>query len=348
MEEHGDEHEQHSPRWVPYTPPNPEGWDRVRLLLRRFSFPFALLLLGVGVAGVLYWTTQMEARTPSPAVNVQPSAVETGPEAPTTMGSAQLAVRSTPPGATVRINGDSVGVTPFADSARRAGAYMLSVQRTGHFRADTVVVLEAESDATVRLTLRQRPGYTEPDPVQARSPSRSQPSPDARSLPVTSVPDEATNAPPERTSAYGTLYVTSVPTGAVVTLDGTERGRTPLPVSELSLGTKQVSLRLDGYQPWSAQVKILADTTARLHADLQKKSGRLRVLARPWGTIYVNGTLHARESDVWYETPLPAGRHEVTVVHPALGKQTETVTVRPDKETSVVVDLRAKTNESSP
>jgi hypothetical protein len=74
MTEHGDESAQHPPRWVPYTPPSPDGWDRVRFLLRRLSFPFALFLLGMGVAGVFYWNTQMEAKTYStPTANLLPS-----------------------------------------------------------------------------------------------------------------------------------------------------------------------------------------------------------------------------------------------------------------------------------
>jgi hypothetical protein len=104
-------------------------------------------------------------------------------------------------------------------------------------------------------------------------------------------------------------------------------------------GTTQVALRLDGYDAWRTQVDVRADTTGRVHAELRAQTGRLRVLARPWGTIYINGTLHVRESDVWYEAPLPPGTHQVTVVHPALGQQVRDVQVRAGEETAVVVDL---------
>jgi hypothetical protein len=104
---------------------------------------------------------------------------------------------------------------------------------------------------------------------------------------------------------------------------------------------------LGGHESWTSQVEVTADTTARVHAELQPKTGRLRVLARPWGTIYINEALHARESDVWYEATLPIGEHQVTVVHPALGKQTREVEVRAGEESSVVVDLRAQSPDSS-
>jgi len=84
-----------------------------------------------------------------------------------------------------------------------------------------------------------------------------------------------------------------------------------------------------------------------MHAALQPKMGRLRILARPWGTIYIDETLHARESDVWYETALPIGTHQITVVHPVLGKQTRQVTIEAETERAVVVDLRAEEAEAS-
>jgi hypothetical protein len=356
MDEHENDQEQHPPRWVPYTPPAADGWDRVRILLRRLSFPVGVLLLALGVGGVFYWTAQQEpVEGEAPTVNVMPSGIGMGEgaERAAATGTAHLRVRSSPSGATVRVNGDSVGVTPFTDSARTAGVFLLSVQRKDHFRADSVVVLEDGSTASVRFSLRPRPGVTRP--ATAEAPSRSErPSaaPEERQQrrppPVTSVPSTAADTPPEPTPVYGALYVTSVPSGAVVTVNGTERGRTPLPLNRISPGSQRLAVSLDGYQPWTTQVDVTADTLARVHAQLRARTGRLRVLARPWGTIYIDGTLHARESDVWYETDLPVGRHQITVVHPALGERTQYVGISAAEETSLVVDLRDEEQGSSP
>ena len=168
-----------------------------------------------------------------------------------------------------------------------------------------------------------------------------------RPLPTVSVPTSRADVPPKKSPVYGALYVTSAPTGAVVTVNGDERGRTPLPLSKMKPGPQRVAVSLEGYQPWSSEVSVQADTTARMHAALQPKMGRLRILARPWGTIYIDETLHARESDVWYETALPIGTHQITVVHPVLGKQTRQVTIEAETERAVVVDLRAEEAEAS-
>lgn len=352
MNEQHDANDQHPPRWVPYTPPAPDGWDRVRLLLRQLSFPLIVVLLAGGLAGVLfYWVPDPEpVASTAPSVNVLPSGLEAPERASAAAGTGRLRIQSAPAGATVRVNGDSVGVTPFADSTRQAGVYMLSVQQEGHFRADTVVVLDAGSAATVRFSLRPRPDYEDaspavPEPEAQRAP-RIAAAQQNRPLPVTAVPPKT--APPEATPAFGALYVTSDPPGARVTVNDTERGRTPLPLSRISPGAQRVAVALDGYQPWTGQVDVQADTTARVHASLQTETGRLRVLARPWGTIYIDDTLRVRETDVWYEAELPIGPHQITVVHPALGRQTRQVEVRAGEERSLIVDLRSQEEGATP
>jgi hypothetical protein len=348
MNDRPDDREPGPPRWVPYTPPPPDGWDRVRVLVRRLSFPVVLVLVGAGFAALFYWVDQQEARPSTPtSVNVTPSELgrSTG-ASPGSSGNARLFVNSVPEGAVVRLNGDSVGTTPLTDSLLRSGAYMLSVQAPGYLRTDTVVVLNEGTDARLRFALRSRPGATAPPPSsQTETPapptSNSTAPPASRPPPVTAVPESADEVPnPSRTT--GALYVTSTPLGAVVSIEGTERGRTPLSVDALSAGSKQVGMAMEGYRPWRAQVNVQADSTRRVHADLVQQTGRLRVLARPWGTIYVNGTLQVRESDVWFETQLPGGTHRVTAVHPSLGTQVRTVEVQPDEETSIVIDLQAQ------
>ncbi len=346
MDEQSEERDrEQNPRWVPYTPPPLEGWDRVRHLARRLSFPLAAILFVAGVAGFFYWGMQgTPAQEARPSINVSsPNETETGGE-DSTAGWAQVTVQSSPTGAAVRVNGDSIGTTPLLDHALRRGVYMLSVRADGHFRADTVITLEEGMTPTLRLALRARPGA---DTSSDESPPDSLPPPDARSAPVASSPDE--DDPPQASErpALGTLYVTSTPEGALVTVGETERGRTPVSVSRLPVGEKSITLSLDGYEPWSTTVAVQPDTTRQVQADLQARTGQLRVLARPWGTIYVDGTLHARESDVWYETSMPAGGHRVTVVHPTLGQVARDVQVEAGEETSIVVDLREEGESDS-
>jgi hypothetical protein len=67
--------------------------------------------------------------------------------------------------------------------------------------------------------------------------------------------------------------------------------------------------------------------------------GTLRVVVRPWGTISIDGSVRARETDVRYEERLQAGRHLVRASHPALGTRDVTVTLAPGETAVVEIDL---------
>lgn len=346
MDEQSEEHDrEQNPRWVPYTPPPLEGWERVRFLARRLSFPLVVVLFVAGVAGFFYWEMQgTPEQEGSPPINVSSlNETEAGEEAPTDSW-VQVTIQSSPSGAAVRVNGDSIGTTPLLDHALRRGVYMFSVQAEDHFRTDTVVTLEEGMDPTLQFALQARPGAEEPpDESDSASPTP----PDSRPAPITSSSDGGDPPQASESPALGTLYVTSTPEGALVTVGETEQGRTPVSVSRLPVGEKRITLSLDGYESWSTTAAVQRDTTKRVQADLQARSGQLRVLARPWGTIYVDGNLHARESDVWYETSMAAGDHRVTVVHPSLGQVVRDVQVRAGEETSIVIDLQEESESGS-
>lgn len=340
MGEHDPDADRSSPRWVPYTPPPLEGWERVGEILRWLAFPVLVALFAVGVGALfLFWQSQHTAR-PGGAVGSQPLPVETAPNKPERP--ALLSVRTNPDGARIQLNGDSIGMAPLTERSVSPGVYMLTVRADGYHRADTVLVLSEGSAPNVRMVLRPRLNYQAARPSEGASPAEpnADTAPTGRSLPITSVPSPTTPPEPEQTPTTGALYVTSSPTGGIVTVNGQERGRTPLSVNDVPAGVQPVSVALDGYERWSLQSRVRAGEMVRLHADLRRQTGRLRVLARPWGTIYIDGALRARETDVWYEAELPAGQHQVTVVHPALGEQRRTVVVPAGRDTSLVIDLQ--------
>lgn len=54
----------------------------------------------------------------------------------------------------------------------------------------------------------------------------------------------------------GSIRVTTVPSGATVTIDGKEVGLSPITVKELSVGTHVVNLTLAGYPSWEKKVEV--------------------------------------------------------------------------------------------
>jgi hypothetical protein len=130
-------------------------------------------------------------------------------------------------------------------------------------------------------------------------------------------------------------------------LDGTAVGTTPLTLESLEAGAYEVAFSRSGYDTSQMSVTVSPGEERRVEAALSPQMGQLRVLARPWGSIYVNGELRERNADVWYQMSIPAGEHEVSVVHPALGQQTRTVTVEAGEQLSIVIDLRDSSSSAS-
>jgi hypothetical protein len=68
--------------------------------------------------------------------------------------------------------------------------------------------------------------------------------------------------------ATGSLYVTSVPTGADLFVDGSGRGTTPRTVSGLSPGSHTVKVSKAGYQDYTTTVTISDSVTTNLDVPL--------------------------------------------------------------------------------
>jgi hypothetical protein len=257
-------------------------------------------------------------------------------------GYANLSVFSEPAEATVLVDGDSVGTTPLNRYPIRSGVYIITVEREGFFTADTVAILRNNQAPTYSVSLNPRPDLTRDESPAVADQPRPSSQPPTQS-PSTTPPPSTENNPtpdPAPVPTTGTLSITSTPSGARVQLDGNAVGTTPLTLDEIEAGTHNVVFSREGYETSSMQVTVTPGSVRDMQVALDQLMGRLRVLVRPWGSIYIDGQLRERNADVWFETEVPAGEHEISAVHPALGQQTRNATVEPGEELSVVIDLR--------
>ncbi len=74
--------------------------------------------------------------------------------------------------------------------------------------------------------------------------------------------------------ASGAAEIVSTPPGATVTIDGKPAGRTPLSAAALPVGSRTVRLTLDGHEPWSGTVDVVAGQKGRVEAHLMPIEGR--------------------------------------------------------------------------
>lgn len=158
--------------------------------------------------------------------------------------------------------------------------------------------------------------------------------------------EEESPEPEEPVVEVGTMQVLSQPSGAAVWLGDQQVGRTPLLLTEVAVGAQQVTLRLDGYEPFSAVVDVAPQEQSELNGRLTQRLGTLKILAKPWGNIYIDGELRQREASIWYTVQLPPGDYRVRVEHPALGKWEQVVVVPVEPEKVVEVDFNEGTSSS--
>jgi len=140
----------------------------------------------------------------------------------------------------------------------------------------------------------------------------------------------------------GALYVTTLPSGADVWIDGTYIGHSPVVLDALTAGRHTVSLNRTGWTSQDIDVSVVAGTTA-LSSVALTPSG-MRAMRSGDGSFAVKGTgLRSLTLDGIVITPdrngaYPAasGIHEL-VAQTAAGKMTRTITVYPDMRTDVVL-----------
>jgi serine/threonine-protein kinase len=196
----------------------------------------ALLLAAAGIVG---WALWQRSRPALPVAGALPA--EVGASSPEPVPAPTLAP---PTAGSIRVESEPPGAR---------------VRVNGEAKGQTPLDLAELPFGAYELRVEQR-GY-EP---QVRSVTLDAASPQA----------EVRVALARPTPARGSADIVSTPAGASVRVDGRAAGRTPLAGFSLAPGTRRVELQLEGHEPWSGTVDVVAGQTGRVEV-------RLRPLAAP-------------------------------------------------------------------
>ncbi|MFB6230131.1 MAG: PEGA domain-containing protein [Salinibacter sp.] len=344
--------------------------------LRRYSFSIVAVLVIIGFGALLYFTPKRgfrasvyggEGQNASTPVAEQ-SGGGSGPRR------AALSVYSEPTGALVIIEDDTVGTTPIDGHRLQSGVYAVAVAKENYSSQDTVLALRSDESAvywpqltragvedgapretqtrSARATRTRRSSSDEP-PESRTSPSAQQEQAAEQSAPGvasrnrqnqqtdaagSSGEDDADSSAVAR--PIGALRLRADPDSTAVELNAEPVGRTPLRLDSVPAGTHEVTFARSGYEALTRQVDVQAGEETIVNVSLDARTGYLRVLVRPWGSIYVDQQRRARNVDVWYEAKLPGGTHNVSARHPSLGRKTRTIRVPPGDTLSVVFNMQ--------
>jgi serine/threonine protein kinase len=137
----------------------------------------------------------------------------------------------------------------------------------------------------------------------------------------------------DKDKARGRLSLNTMPRGLEVRVGDRVLGKTPLDEVPLAPGRHLLTLA-DAKLGISRtlEVEIAASETTR--RTLQLERGKLRVNARPWADVFVDGVAVGKTP---LEHPVYEGRHEVRLVNPELGERLQTVNVGPNDTKDIKV-----------
>ncbi|MHB8105821.1 MAG: PEGA domain-containing protein [Candidatus Cryosericum sp.] len=207
-----------------------------------------------------------------------------------------LIVTSTPPGATVTLDGITKGVTPLTLIDLKPRNYELEISLKGYASISRTVDLSDATEGTQDFALKQAFGklsiVSDPAGAQVILDGKSS---GVTPLKINSFPvgDYALTlklaGSPDITDTLsvqagvllakqykfdlelGELSISTDPPGASVTIDGQATGQiTPFTFSKLKDGSHEVELVLPGYLPWSGEGSVSKGQTNRLSIALTK------------------------------------------------------------------------------
>jgi len=123
----------------------------------------------------------------------------------------------------------------------------------------------------------------------------------------------------------GTMDLKSDPDGASVTVNGENRGKTPLRIGSLPVGTYTVAFSYPGYRTSSAQVTVQGDAVSEVRATLGPETGSFYVNSTPGGArVLVDGA--AAGSTPLILENITAGSHTITLEKDGYAAATRQVT----------------------
>jgi parallel beta-helix repeat protein len=147
----------------------------------------------------------------------------------------------------------------------------------------------------------------------------------------------------------GFLTVTSTPSGAAITIDGTHIGETTPHTRPMMPGAYTIKLTLDGYQDWKQRVQVMSGETRYVQATLTLSppiDGVLSVTSTPSGAdIAIDGAPIGETTP--HSMSIMPGYHTIELSLEGYQDWTEGVQVTSDETTNVDATLTQATGSIS-
>jgi len=216
-------------------------------------------------------------------------------------GNGTVWIGSIPTNATIYVDGVNRGLTNAYVTNLTAGTRNLTLVKAGYQNLSTTIDVEAGRTIVLRTFILTNGGG----------------------------PDDGT----------GTVWIGSIPTNATIYVDGVNQGLTNAYVTNLTAGTRNLTLVKAGYQNLSTTIDVAAGRTIVLRTFILTQgdgpdtgSGTIWIGSVPTrATIYLDG-INRGQTDQ-YLSNVPAGTRNLTLVKAGYQNLTTTVDVKAGKTT---------------
>ena len=141
---------------------------------------------------------------------------------------------------------------------------------------------------------------------------------------------------------WSSLTISSIPSGAKVSVNGTLKGSTPAQL-DLNEGTFDLTLMADGYKPWKRKIEIKANTPIKLeNIELKPADGRLTVTSMPSGATVKLGRRKIGTTPITAGIP-PDVEHLISIAKPGYAQVKHSVRLKSAESKTLKITLEPQT-----
>ena len=288
----------------------------------------------------------------------------------TTVDIEQITISSQPAGAKIFIDEKYIGYTPLEKDSMAAGQLSLHIEKIGYVRKDTFVVVKQGVPNYFNFVLNNIPSSTKSGGVRVTS------TPNGASVYLNqefvgttpyetglesgtyevlirkkgyadyresvNVRDNKTIKVTKTLGLVGHLSITTQPSGAEIILDDQSVGNTPYSNRQIKLGEHKITLRKEGYKLLTIPVTVEHNKEEVVDETLAQLMGKVEILLRPFGSIFIDGDLKISDTSTPYKLDLPGGKHNIKAVHPSLGNWEKVIEITDEESQKFVLDFNRK------
>ncbi|MDD2709827.1 MAG: PEGA domain-containing protein [Verrucomicrobiae bacterium] len=273
----------------------------------------------------------------------------------------EIRLDSDPSGATLALNGKETGRTPFTLKDPNHGRYLLHLEKEGFEPLDRIVEIKSDSPSEWVLKMSKLTGLLliESSPTGAevtingayrgKTPifctnlpagkhkvSFSLAGYDSREVEVAIHDRTPQLCQMNMKSNMATLKVESTPPGALVIVDGIQRGKTPCSVEDMTIGNHAIRLLKEGLKEYQSQIHVPQAGIIPVNIQLDEKTAFIDVNTTPSDAKVSLGGVFKGRSPIQL-AGLKDGVHAVTIEK--AGYLTTNATVEISKTQDAKLDI---------